>query len=74
MFVDFSKDIRYFAGIIYKVFRWGFIKSTDHRPTDHRPTDHPPLTHRPTDQLTTDPPTHRPNNNRPNRQGSISKI
>ena len=69
MFVDFSKDIRYFADIIYKVFRWGFIKSTDHRPTDH-----PPLTHRPTDQLTTDPPTHRPNNNRPNRQGSISKI
>ena len=55
MFVDFSKDIRYFADIIYKVFRWGFIKSTDHRPTDHRPTDHPPLTHRPTDQLTTDP-------------------
>ena len=69
MFVDFSKDIRYFADIIYKVFRWGFIKSTDHRPTDH-----PPLTHRLTDQLTTDPPTHRPNNNRPNRQGSISKI
>ena len=64
MFVDFSKDIRYFADIIYKVFRWGFIKSTDH----------PPLTHRLTDQLTTDPPTHRPNNNRPNRQGSISKI
>ena len=69
MFVDFSKDIRYFADIIYKVFRWGFIKSTDHRPTDH-----PPLTHRLTDQLTTDPPTHRPNNNGPNRQGSISKI
>ena len=69
MFVDFSKDIRYFADIIYKVFRWGFIKSIDHRPTDH-----PPLTHRLTDQLTTDPPTHRPNNNRPNRQGSISKI
>ena len=31
------------------VFKWGFIKTTDHRPTDHLPTDPPTTYHLPTD-------------------------